>query len=237
MKILTLDSSGKFITAGIVLIKGKKVECLGYINNLEEKPKKIEISNILNKLLGTFNEKSSKKIDLIATTIGPGSFTGIRASISLSLGLSLALNIPKEGINNMDKLHVLVLKNRKHINTLNVGLLTLSDTKRNTLFARLVDIKTDKVKAREIKTLSIESLIKMKKLSKFKKILITGDFSEEASFFLNKKGFDAESILDKETIYGKEASIAIAELALMQRKTKTNKNFRPEYLSDPLVGF
>lgn len=236
MNILTLDSSGKIITAGIVIIERGKIEFIDFINNLNEKSKQIEISYILNKLLKT-NNKYFEKIDLIATTVGPGSFSGIRASIALSLGLSLALNIHKEGINSMDKLHFLSLKNKKYNDTLNMGLLTLCDTKRNTLFARISDFKSDKIKASKIKILSIENLVKIKKLSKFKKILITGDCSEEASVFLNKKGFDAESILDQKTIYGKEASIAMAELALMQRKTKTNKNFRPEYLSDPLVGF
>lgn len=43
-----------------------------------------------------------KDIDLIATSVGPGSFTGIRIGVGVAKGLAYSLGIPIVGINELD---------------------------------------------------------------------------------------------------------------------------------------
>lgn len=48
------------------------------------------------------NNLSAKNIDKIVTTIGPGSFTGVRVGIAFAKGLKLAINKPCIGINTLE---------------------------------------------------------------------------------------------------------------------------------------
>ena len=48
---------------------------------------------------------SLKKLDYIAVTIGPGSYTGVRVGLSISQGIAYALSIPIVPINTMDYLY------------------------------------------------------------------------------------------------------------------------------------
>ena len=48
---------------------------------------------------------SLKKLDYIAVTIGPGSYTGVRVGLSISQGIAYSLSIPIVPINTMDYLY------------------------------------------------------------------------------------------------------------------------------------
>ena len=53
------------------------------------------IQQVLQKM-----NKKTKDLTLIAATIGPGSFTGVRIGLATARGLGLALNIPVLGVDN-----------------------------------------------------------------------------------------------------------------------------------------
>ena len=53
---------------------------------------------------GVINQSKKEKIDIIAITLGPGSFTKIRSSLSFAKGLALGLEIPLIGVNSFQKL-------------------------------------------------------------------------------------------------------------------------------------
>lgn len=58
-------------------------------------------SEQLMPLIGVLLAESNLRydqIDLVAVTVGPGSFTGIRVGIATARGLGLALNIPVQGV-------------------------------------------------------------------------------------------------------------------------------------------
>jgi tRNA threonylcarbamoyladenosine biosynthesis protein TsaB len=44
------------------------------------------------------DEAGTQGVDLIAVTVGPGSFTGIRAGLALAHGIGLALSVPVAGV-------------------------------------------------------------------------------------------------------------------------------------------
>ena len=47
---------------------------------------------------GTAHADTERGIDLVAVTVGPGSFTGIRAGIALAHGIGLGLGVPVVGV-------------------------------------------------------------------------------------------------------------------------------------------
>src|SRR3982751_1272707 len=47
---------------------------------------------------------SFDKLDRIAVTVGPGSFTGLRVGIAFAKGLSAALDIPAAGVGTLEAL-------------------------------------------------------------------------------------------------------------------------------------
>ena len=55
------------------------------------------IKNLMAKTGSNFSD-----IDMIAVTIGPGSFTGMRTGLSAAHGLALALNIPVHGVTTFE---------------------------------------------------------------------------------------------------------------------------------------
>lgn len=55
---------------------------------------------LITELLSTANV-DRRQLDAIAVGVGPGSFTGLRAGIALSVGLGLGLNVPVYGISSL----------------------------------------------------------------------------------------------------------------------------------------
>lgn len=72
-----------------------------------------------------------KDLELIAATIGPGSFTGLRIGLSTARTLSMALSIPVSGVNTLELLAT-------HYDTVK-PLLVLLETKRKDFYAGTFD--------------------------------------------------------------------------------------------------
>lgn len=72
-------------------------------------------------------------LDRIAVTVGPGSFTGVRAGLAAARGLALASNIPAIGILTTAALAAAVPQEERHTAT---RILAAIDTKRGDLYVQ-----------------------------------------------------------------------------------------------------
>lgn len=99
MKILALDSSAEICT--VALCDDEKLICeltlnVGHTHSQTLLP-------CIEQLL-SLSETKINDIDLLACTVGPGSFTGVRIGVATVKGLAFEHNIPCIGISSMDSL-------------------------------------------------------------------------------------------------------------------------------------
>lgn len=96
MRILVLDSALARCTAAIVIDDVVVAAQSEEHRQGQEAILPIMVQNVLA-TVGT-PTGAAPGIDLIAATIGPGSFTGIRAGLALAHGLGLAMGVPVIGV-------------------------------------------------------------------------------------------------------------------------------------------
>lgn len=130
MNILAFDCS-QFETS-IALMIDDKIVHLNHIQDLYSQ------DALLIPTLGKIMAKekiSFQDLSLIATTSGPGSFTGIRLGIATAVGLSLASDIPAAAFNVLDwYAHSFATQD-----PCETGICVLLESKRADLYARLYD--------------------------------------------------------------------------------------------------
>lgn len=76
-----------------------------------------------------------RDIDLVAVTVGPGSFTGLRAGLAAARGLAMALARPCAGVTTLEAIAAAVATNSRRHEPLLVAL----DSKRGQLFVQMFD--------------------------------------------------------------------------------------------------
>lgn len=101
MRILSLDAATKGL--GVALTNGDKLLATACLN--VGKTHSQRLIPLVNDLLQAGN-LSLADIDLVAVTIGPGSFTGLRIGISSAKAIAYALGLPMVGVKTLDALAV-----------------------------------------------------------------------------------------------------------------------------------
>jgi tRNA threonylcarbamoyl adenosine modification protein YeaZ len=94
MRILVLDSSLSRCTAALVV--DGTVTALG--TDDRERGHEAVLPGLVRDVMPPADASGSTRLDLIAVTVGPGSFTGIRAGLALAHGIGLALAVPVTGV-------------------------------------------------------------------------------------------------------------------------------------------
>lgn len=84
--------------------------------------------------------KEFADIDLICTTIGPGTFTGLRVGMSAARSFALALDVPVIGVSTLDVLAAAFFEAQPDIMAQGDTLWVLIETKRSDYYAGLYDI-------------------------------------------------------------------------------------------------
>ena len=99
MKILSLDASGRSVSAA--LLDGDKVLAEAF----EDMGLKHSV-RLLPMIDGLMNPAGwhVRDLDMIAAVVGPGSFTGVRISVSTARGLAQPYDTPCVGINTLEAL-------------------------------------------------------------------------------------------------------------------------------------
>lgn len=112
MKILTFDTS--LDKTYVTLSDNEKILSDVIIENHNEKYHSAflipTIANILKE-----NKLTMQNIDVIGTNIGPGSFTGIRACVTVARVIAQQLNAPLVGVSSLEILSHINKENKKSI--------------------------------------------------------------------------------------------------------------------------
>jgi tRNA threonylcarbamoyladenosine biosynthesis protein TsaB len=99
MRILALDSAQARCTAALVVDDAVVTTRSETHGQGQEAVLPVMVQEVLARAAAAGRPgEMSPCIDLIAVTIGPGSFTGIRAGLALAHGIGLALGVPVVGV-------------------------------------------------------------------------------------------------------------------------------------------
>jgi tRNA threonylcarbamoyladenosine biosynthesis protein TsaB len=125
LNILFFDAASSVCSAaifadGVVIAKNQKL-----ITNQHAEILVSMIEQILSDVKMDYSD-----LNLISTTIGPGSFTGIRIGLATARGLSLACNIPLIGVTNFEVLAYAV----ERIDRVGRRILVILETKRDDFY-------------------------------------------------------------------------------------------------------
>lgn len=127
VKVLAFDCAGARCAAGIVVdgrMEAARAEAM-------ERGQAEALLPMIDTVLAAARLRFSD-LDLIAVTVGPGSFTGLRIGIAAARGLALASGLPCIGIGSFDAVAAGIAPARRHGRPLAVAL----ESKRAELFLR-----------------------------------------------------------------------------------------------------
>ena len=164
---------------------------------------------------------SKDKIDAIAVSKGPGSYTGLRIGVSAAKGLSFALNKPLISIDTLTSLSYAV--------SINKGVIVpMLDARRMEVYAAIFDKEHQKI--REIKAEIIDNTSFAEELERGE-VYFLGDGAQKCK----------ETITHKNAVFvdGKfPSSIEMAELSYQKYNNSNFEDvayFEPFYLKDFIV--
>ena len=229
MQILAIDSTGHYSSVGFFEQSNNKLSIKAYRNNFSVEQKNTAINILISDLI---KNVSFNNLEFIAVSIGPGSFTKIRSSLSFAKGLSFGLKVPVIGINGFNKLYDISKTYKQD----NAGLLMVSDTFRKTCFASLQNIDDKKTFNNEINIIKMNDIKNIEKIRSFEKIAVLGDLSNETYKELEENRFNLCKIYPSHNAYGEIGLRSLIKLALKIRSKKEMYNDNPIYITDPLTN-
>ena len=150
MNILGIESSSKECSVAITYNK-KTYQSSALINNDSATSLPIITEELIKKLSLKFSD-----LDAIAISMGPGSFTGLRVSLSYAKGLAIALDIPIIPLSTFD---IMLLPHIKDIKDNPITIIIHSHG--NTVYnAKYILNKNDYILEKDPQSLSVEELSK-----------------------------------------------------------------------------
>ncbi len=214
MKILSIDTSTKFLSLGISeedKIYEYNLELSMQMSNLLS----ITIKRALDALGWQIND-----IDYLACGLGPGSFTGIRVGLATIKGLSWSLKKPIAGISTLDIL-------ARGVSPVEQTIIPIIDAKRGLLYCSFYKNKNGTLKR-------IAPYLLLKEEDFFHKApnnsIILGDGLNlyKEKLLRNIKG---ATLLEKDYWYPKGRNIiALAKAKIQVKRLNNPFNIRPIYL-------
>ena len=128
MICLALDSSNIFCSVGVFDAERNRM-----LAEISEELGRGHAERLIPAIRECLNKANVEMSDLnrVISTVGPGSFTGVRVGLATARGLALALNIPIAGVSVLAALEACALRDRPA-----AAILTVMDAKRGDLFVR-----------------------------------------------------------------------------------------------------
>lgn len=206
--ILAVDSATKILT--IVLQSNNKI----YETNIDEGFTHSEnFIPSLNKILNNANISISD-VDLLICTRGPGSFTGLRISMSTLKGISVALNIPLVSIPTLDVY--------AYQNPFDGVVLPIIDARKKRFYTALFK---NKIKISSDLDLDLKAILNL--LENEDKVLVTGN---DADVFYEQLNKNPKFILDKDIFKLRASSIIDLGIDLFKKNGPDDLNQGPLYI-------
>ncbi len=182
MKILAFDSVAK--VASCAIADGERVLASYSIDNgLTQSELLMPMAEDIVKSLGIGFED----IDLLACTVGPGSFTGVRIGVALVKGIAFGRNIPCIGISALDAL-------AENASGLCGIILPCMDARRRQVYTAIYRGASDGLtKLTEDMAISLDALCEMMREYADTPVYVVGDGAKIAEAALTEAGFKVMS--------------------------------------------
>ena len=100
MNLLCFDVAGPVGSIAVF----KQGECITYLENPEKRTHAAKLIPLIEELLKD-SGLTYGDLDMIVTSVGPGSFTGIRVGLATAKGLEIATKKPVLGLNSFELCH------------------------------------------------------------------------------------------------------------------------------------
>lgn len=208
MKTLFLDASASYGAVGLML-DGE------VIFNKNTGPARTHSETLLPIAVEALGEDGIRGVDLIACSVGPGSFTGVRIAVSLAKGLAAPHDIPCVGLSSLE---VLAYPYADFDGTV----CAMLDARRGNVYNALFE---GGKRTRPDRLISLEELAVELRATE-KPVMLTGDAALDAAGL-----FDKEKVHIGAGVPDGGAGAALGELIFNNlKKDYSARLLRPEYL-------
>ena len=222
MKILAFDGTAK--AASVAVADGDKILACSIIDNgLTQSELLLPMAeDLLKSLKLTFSD-----IELYATSVGPGSFTGVRIGVSLIKGLAFGRNIPCVGVSTIEAL----AENAKGLEGI---ILPCMDARRGQVYSATFRCEDGQLKRlTEDRAIALSTLAEELKEFDGENIYIVGDGYNVANATLCKCGV---KLCNTPELLILENAASVAKIAKMKYDTGeilSDEHLSPIYLRLP----
>ena len=183
MKILAVDTSSKICSVAI-LEDDKLVDEIDLDNGKTHSENLMPITKeILER-----NNLQLNNIDLIAVSVGPGSFTGIRIGIASIKPIAEIYRIPVASVTSLETL-------AQNVQSQNATIVSIIDAKNNQVYCGIFDSKLNLLESEIADDINIA----LEKSEKYSNLVFVGDGAEEHKELIKNKFGDSVSFCENNT--------------------------------------
>lgn len=222
MKILAFDGTAKAAT--VAVSDGDRILGLYTVDNgLTQSELLMPMAeNLLTSLKLKFSD-----IELFATSVGPGSFTGVRIGVSLVKGLAFGRDIPCVGVSTIEAL-------AENLKGLNGILVPCMDARRGQVYSATFRCDGSKIeRLTEDRAIALSALAEELSQYEGEKIYLSGDGYGVAKKALTDSGIKIEETPEL-LILENAASVAkVAKRKFDKGEVLTDSEISPVYLRMP----
>ena len=222
MLTLAFDSTAK--AASVAVTDSEKLLALYTIDNgLTQSELLLPMAeNILKSLGLTFSD-----IELLACSVGPGSFTGVRIGTALVKGIAFGKGIPCASVSTLEAL-------AENLSGIDGIIVPAMDARRSQLYTAIFEYANGKmVRHTEDMAISTSELAERLKAFEGKRIYVVGDGYDVAHRELTKNGV---SLSETPVLLRCENAFSVAKIAVKlhgEEKTTNDIQHLPTYLRVP----